>query len=110
MKISKSKSYVETDDGIKTLEEVQCSPPNVCRYSFRERQGMESPKGFMSGACIYCGKTHKERLIERVNEYPKLPNGDFDMDHKLIRLASDDTVLRIIEKIRKEKGFINGET
>tara|TARA_Y100000004_G_scaffold165984_1_gene197325 strand:- start:43 stop:363 length:321 start_codon:yes stop_codon:yes gene_type:complete len=105
MKISETKSYVETDDGIKTLEELQCSPPNTCKYVFKERKAPESVNGFMTGACVYCGKTQKERIIERVKDYPKLSNGDFDMEHKLNKYA-DATVARIIEKIRKEKGFI----
>ena len=104
MKISKTKSYVETTEGIKTLEELKCNPPNVCKYIFKERKAPESVNGFMTGECMYCGKTHKERIIERLKDYPKLPNGDFDMKHKLIKHA-DTTVLKIIEKIRKEKSF-----
>ena len=106
MKVGKSKSnsYIDTDDGMKTLEEFTCDSHH---FIFKERRALDSPQGFMTGECSKCNITHKEYLLEKIksDDYPKLPNGDFDMKHKLIKHA-DTTVLKIIEKIRKEKSFI----
>jgi|TARA_R100001530_G_scaffold122673_1_gene90392 hypothetical protein len=62
MEKSKSNSYIDTDDDMKTLEEFTCNPHH---FILKERRAPDSPKGFITGKCSKCNITHKEYIIKR---------------------------------------------